>query len=63
MREFLEKFDDTISAEIFYKQHGADLFVKFFRCYSLDHPNLNLDYNFDILESTRDIQDHCDAIN
>jgi len=55
MWEFIEKFDDKIDAKNFYKQHGSDLFSKFFRCYSLDHPNLNLDYGFDVLESTANI--------
>lgn len=63
MREFIEKFDNTVSAEQFYKQHGADLFVKFFRCYSLEHPRLNLDYNFEVLESSVEIEDPCEAIN
>ena len=52
MRTIIEWFDNEISWEAFYKQHGADLFVKFFWCYTLDHPDLNLDYDLKILETT-----------
>lgn len=63
MRTIIERFDNEISWEAFYKQYGADLFVKFFRCYTLDHPDLNLNYDLQILESTDSVEDNCNAIN